>query len=117
MDGVYTADPRIVPEARRLPVLVFEEMLELASLGARVLQYRAVEFASKYNVNLRVLSSFEDGEGTLITPEDPSMEQRLISGVAYSRDEAKLTVLGVPDRPGIAWRTLGPIADAISRST
>ena len=112
VDGVYTADPRIVPQARRLPHLVYEEMLELAGGGAKVLQIRAVEFASKYNVRLRVLSSFEEGEGTLIMPDDASMEQPLISGVAYSRDEAKLTVLGVPDRPGIAYRTLGPVSDA-----
>ena len=112
VDGVYTTDPKIVPEARRMSHLTFEEMLELASLGAKVLQIRAVEFASKYEVNLRVLSSFEDGEGTFITPEDPNMEQPLISGVAYSKDEAKLTVLGVPDRPGVAFRTLGPVADA-----
>ena len=112
VDGVYTADPRIVPQARRLPRLVYEEMLELAGGGAKVLQIRSVEFASKYNVTLRVLSSFEGGEGTLIMPDDASMEQPLISGVTYSRDEAKLTVLGVPDRPGIAYRTLGPISDA-----
>ena len=112
VDGVYTADPRIVAQARRLSHLVYEEMLELAGGGAKVLQLRAVEFASKYNVRLRVLSSFEEGEGTLIMPEDGSMEQPLISGVAYSRDEAKLTVLGVPDKPGIAYRTLGPVADA-----
>lgn len=112
VDGVYTADPRIVPQARRLPHLIYEEMLELAGGGAKVLQIRSVEFASKYNVRLRVLSSFEEGEGTLIMPDDGSMEQPLISGVAYSRDEAKLTVLGVPDRPGIAYRTLGPVSDA-----
>ena len=112
VDGVYTADPRVVPQARRLHCLVYEEMLELAGGGAKVLQIRAVEFASKYDVKLRVLSSFEEGEGTLIMPDDGSMEQPLISGVAYSRDEAKLTVLGVPDKPGIAWRTLGPISDA-----
>ena len=112
VDGVYTADPRIVPRARRLSRLVYEEMLELAGGGAKVLQIRAVEFASKYNVTLRVLSSFEEGEGTLIMPDDASMEQPLISGVTCSRDEAKLTVLGVPDRPGIAYRTLGPVADA-----
>ena len=112
VDGVYTADPRIVPQARRLPHLIYEEMLELAGGGAKVLQLRSVEFASKYNVKLRVLSSFEEGEGTLIMPDDESMEQPLISGVAYSRDEAKLTVLGVPDKPGIAFRTLGPISDA-----
>jgi len=112
VDGVYTSDPRVVPDARRLTRLTFEEMLELASLGARVLQIRAVEFASKYNVPLRVLSSFEEGEGTLITPEDEEMEQPLISGVAFNRDEAKLTILGVPDKPGVAARLLGPIADA-----
>ena len=112
VDGVYTADPRIVPQARRLPHLIYEEMLELAGGGAKVLQLRSVEFASKYNVKIRVLSSFEEGEGTLIMPDDESMEQPLISGVAYSRDEAKLTVLGVPDKPGIAFRTLGPISDA-----
>ena len=112
VDGVYTADPRIVPEARRLSHLTLEEMLELAGGGAKVLQIRAVEFASKYDVKVRVLSSFEPGEGTLIMPDDETMEQPLISGVAYSRDEAKLTILGVPDKPGIAYRTLGPIADA-----
>ncbi|MEE9158463.1 MAG: aspartate kinase [Gammaproteobacteria bacterium] len=112
VDGVYTADPRIVAEARRLDSLAYEEMLELASLGAKVLQIRAVEFARKYDVPMRVLSSFEDGPGTQIVAEDESMEQALISGVAYNRDEAKLTVVGVPDEPGIAFRILGPIADA-----
>nr|VFJ56460.1 MAG: aspartate kinase [Candidatus Kentron sp. FW]VFJ60211.1 MAG: aspartate kinase [Candidatus Kentron sp. FW] len=112
VDGVYTSDPRIVREARRLDVLAFEEMLELASLGAKVLQIRAVEFARKYNVPLRVLSSFEEGEGTLVTTEDRIVEQPLISGIAFSRDEAKLTILGVPDRPGIAYAILGPIASA-----
>jgi aspartate kinase len=112
VDGVYTSDPRVVPEARRLDTITFEEMLELASLGARVLQIRAVEFASKYNVTLRVLSSFEEGKGTLITSEDATMEQPLIAGVAFNQDEAKLTVKGVPDRPGIAAALLGPIADA-----
>lgn len=112
VDGVYTADPRVVPEARRLPRLTYEEMLELASLGAKVLQIRSVEFASKYKVPLRVLSSFEGGEGTLITTEDTTMEQPLISGVAFNRDEAKLTILGVPDTPGTAHRILGPIAEA-----
>ena len=113
VDGVYTADPRVVQEARRLEALTFEEMLELASLGAKVLQIRAVEFASKYGVPLRVLSSFEDGPGTLIGPdlEDNSMEQPLISGVAFNRDEAKITVLGVQDRPGVAFSILGPVAD------
>jgi aspartate kinase len=101
-----------VPDARRLETITFEEMLELASLGARVLQIRAVEFASKYNVKLRVLSSFEEGRGTLITSEDATMEQPLISGVAFNQDEAKLTVKGVPDRPGIAAALLGPLAKA-----
>ena len=112
VDGVYTADPRVVPDARRLGRLTFEEMLELAGQGAKVLQIRAVEFASKYNVPLRVLSSFEEGEGTLISGESEDMEQPLISGVAFSRDEAKLTVVGVPDRPGIAHHILDPIASA-----
>jgi aspartate kinase len=112
VDGVYTTDPRVVPEARRLDRLTFEEMLELASQGAKVLQIRSVEFASKYNVPLRVLSSFEEGEGTLITAEEEGMEQAVISGIAFNRDEAQLTVLGVPDQPGVAYRILGPIADA-----
>jgi aspartate kinase len=112
VDGVYTTDPRIVPEARRLDKICFEEMLEMASLGSKVLQIRAVEFASKYNVPLRVLSSFEEGAGTLITPEDQTMEQALISGIAFSRDEAKLTIIGVPDKPGIAYKILGPVAEA-----
>ncbi|MEA2079877.1 MAG: aspartate kinase [Pseudomonadota bacterium] len=112
VDGVYTTDPRVEPDARRLERITFEEMLEMASLGSKVLQIRAVEFAGKYNVALRVLSSFEEGEGTLITYEDEGMEQALISGIAFSRDEAKLTVLGVPDQPGVAHRILGPIADA-----
>ena len=113
VDGVYTTDPRLVPEARRLEALTFEEMLELASLGAKVLQIRAMEFASKYDVPLRVLSSFEDGPGTLIGPdvEDQSMEQALISGIAFARDEAKITVVGVQDRPGVAFSILGPIAN------
>ena len=113
VDGVYTTDPRVVPEARRLDALTFEEMLELASLGAKVLQIRSVEFASKYGVPLRVLSSFEDGPGTLIGPdvEDQSMEQPLISGIAFTRDEAKVTVMGVQDRPGVAFSILGPVAD------
>ena len=112
VDGVYTTDPRVVPEARRLEVLTFEEMLELASLGAKVLQIRSVEFASKYGVPLRVLSSFEDGPGTLIGPdvEDDPMEQPLISGIAFNRDEAKITVVGVQDRPGVAFSILGPVA-------
>lgn len=113
VDGVYTTDPRIVPEARRLKTITFEEMLEMASLGSKVLQIRSVEFAGKYRVRLRVLSSFEDeGEGTLITFEEDTMERPLISGIAFNRDEAKLTVLGVPDRPGIAAHILGPIAEA-----
>ncbi|MBW7903138.1 MAG: aspartate kinase [Rhodocyclaceae bacterium] len=114
VDGVYTTDPRIVPEARKLDSVTFEEMLEMASLGSKVLQIRSVEFAGKYKVKLRVLSSFQDeGEGTLITvEEEKSMEQPIISGIAFNRDEAKLTVLGVPDRPGIAYQILGPIADA-----
>ncbi|HBX60077.1 MULTISPECIES: aspartate kinase [unclassified Methylophaga] len=110
VDGVYTTDPRVVPEARRLDHITFEEMLEMASLGAKVLQIRSVEFAGKYNVPLRVLSSFTDGGGTLITSEEPSMEQALISGIAFNRDEAKLTILGVPDQPGVAYKILGPIA-------
>jgi len=112
VDGVYTTDPRVVPEARRLPQITYEEMLEMASLGSKVLQIRSVEFASKYNVPLRVLSSFEDGPGTLISVEDKSMEQPLISGIAFNRDEAKLTILGVPDEPGVASRILGPVADS-----
>jgi len=114
VDGVYTTDPRIVPEARRLNTVTFEEMLEMASLGSKVLQIRSVEFAGKYKVKLRVLSSFEEtGEGTLITfEEDDKMEQATISGIAFNRDEAKITILGVPDRPGIAYQILGPVADA-----
>ena len=112
VDGVYTTDPRVVPEARRLEQITFEEMLEMASLGSKVLQIRAVELAGKYNVPLRVLSSFEEGDGTLISIEDESMEQALISGIAFNRDEAKLTILGVPDQPGIANQILGPVADA-----
>ena len=113
VDGVYTTDPRVVPEARRLERITFEEMLEMASLGSKVLQIRAVEFAGKYNVPLRVLSSFEEaGEGTLITYEEAGMEQAQISGIAFNRDEAKLTVLGVPDQPGVAHLILGPIAAA-----
>ena len=117
VDGVYTTDPRVVPEARKLDTITFEEMLEMASLGSKVLQIRSVEFAGKYKVKLRVLSSFEEygqgGEGTLITVEENSnMEQAIISGIAFNRDEAKLTVLGVPDKPGIAYQVLGPIADA-----
>jgi aspartate kinase len=122
VDGVYTTDPRIVPEARRLHTITFEEMLELASLGSKVLQIRSVEFAGKYRVRLRVLSSLSDAEqplaveatsGTLITyEEDTKMEQAVISGIAFSRDEAKITLTRVPDRPGIAYQILGPIAEA-----
>jgi aspartate kinase len=112
VEGVYTSDPRVVPEARLLKEITHEEMLELASLGAKVLQIRAVEFASKYNVPLRVLSTFVEGEGTRIIPEEQLMEQPLISGVAFNRDEAKITICGVPDKPGIAFRVLGPIAKA-----
>ena len=114
VDGVYTTDPRVVPEARRLKTITFEETMELASLGSKILQIRSVEFAGKYKVRLRVLSSFEEGgEGTLITfEEDENMEHAIISGIAFNRDEAKITVLGVPDRPGIAYQILGPVADA-----
>ncbi len=113
VDGVYTTDPRMVDSARRLDKITFEEMLELAGLGAKVLQIRAVEFAGKYNVPLRVLSSFTDGPGTLITIEDDdSVEAPVISGIAFNRDEAKVTVIGVPDTPGVASRILGPISAA-----
>jgi len=122
VDGVYTTDPRIVPEARRLSSISFEEMLEMASLGSKVLQIRSVEFAGKYRVPLRVLSSFtpwdiplseEAASGTLITfEEDEKMEQAVVSGIAFNRDEAKITVMGVPDKPGIAYQILGPVADA-----
>ncbi len=112
VDGVYTTDPRIVPQARRLPEVTYEEMLEMASLGAKVLQIRAVEFASKYGVRLRVLSSFDEGSGTLITTEDSIMEQAAISGVTLNRDEAQVMVIGVPDRHGVASAILGPVADA-----
>jgi aspartate kinase len=122
VDGVYTTDPRVVPEARRLSVVSFEEMLEMASLGSKVLQIRSVEFAGKYKVPLRVLSSLTDpaiplqeekNSGTLITfEEDSKMESAVISGIAFSRDEAKLTLLGVPDKPGVAYAILGPVAKA-----
>ncbi len=114
VDGIYTTDPRVVPEARRLASITFEEMLEMASLGSKILQIRSVEFAGKYKVKLRVLSSFEEeGEGTLITfEEDGNMEQPVISGIAFNRDEAKITVSGVPDHPGVAYQILGPVADA-----
>ncbi len=112
VDGVYTTDPRIEPNARRLTRITFEEMLEMASLGSKILQIRSVEFAGKYNVPLRVLSTFEEGEGTLITYEEAGMESVLISGIAFNRDEAKLTIAGVPDQPGVATQILGPIAEA-----
>ncbi|HBO9561901.1 TPA: aspartate kinase [Pseudomonas aeruginosa] len=114
VDGVYTTDPRVVPQARRLDKIAFEEMLEMASLGSKVLQIRAVEFAGKYNVPLRVLHSFQEGPGTLITidDEEESMEQPIISGIAFNRDEAKLTIRGVPDTPGVAFKILGPISAA-----
>jgi len=111
--GVYTTDPRVVEDARLLKSITFEEMLELASLGAKVLQIRAVEFAGKYKVPLRVLSTFEEGEGTLISlEEDSEMEDPAIAGIAFERDEAKLTVTGVPDVPGIAYKVIGPVSDA-----
>jgi len=112
VDGVYTTDPRVVPTARRLDRITFEEMLEMASLGSKVLQNRSVEFAGKYNVRLRVLSSYEEGPGTLITFEEENMENPVISGIAFNRDEAKLTILGVPDQPGVAYHILGPIGQA-----
>lgn len=114
VDGVYTTDPRVVERARRLDKVTFEEMLEMASLGSKVLQIRAVEFAGKYNVPLRVLSSFKDGPGTLITldEEDSTMEQPIVSGIAFNRDEAKVTVAGVPDIPGAAAKILAPIGAA-----
>ena len=114
VDGIYTTDPRVVPEAKKLDSITFEEMLEMASLGSKVLQIRAVEFAGKYKVKLRVLSSFEEeGDGTLITFEEKNkMEDPIISGIAFNRDEAKVSILGVPDKPGIAYQILGPIADA-----
>lgn len=113
VDGVYTTDPRVVDSARRLKKITFEEMIEMASLGSKVLQIRAVEFAGKYNVPLRVLSSFQEGEGTLITLEDENvMEQPVVSGIAFNRDEAKVTIAGVPDTPGSALRILKPVSDA-----
>lgn len=113
VDGVYTTDPRVVSQAQRLDKITFEEMLEMASLGSKVLQIRAVEFAGKYNVPLRVLHSFKEGPGTLITiDEEESMEQPIISGIAFNRDEAKLTIRGVPDTPGVAFKILGPISAA-----
>lgn len=112
VDGVYTTDPRVEPNARRLDTITFEEMLEMASLGAKVLQIRSVEFAGKYNVPLRVLSSFKEGAGTLITLEERKMESPVISGIAFNRDEAKLTIVGVPDKPGVACKILAPIGEA-----
>lgn len=113
VDGVYTTDPRVVPNARKMAKITFEEMLEMASLGSKVLQIRAVEFAGKYGVTLRVLSSFTDGDGTLITiDEENPLEQALISGIAFNRDEAQITVLGVPDTPGVAYQIVGPVAEA-----
>ncbi len=112
VDGVYTTDPRVVSDARRLARITFEEMLEMASLGSKVLQIRAVEFAGKYNIPLRVLSSFTEGEGTLITYEENTMEHALVTGIAFNRDETQLTILGVEDRPGVASAILGPIAEA-----
>lgn len=113
VDGVYTTDPRVVAKAQRLDRITFEEMLEMASLGSKVLQIRAVEFAGKYSVPLRVLHSFQEGPGTLITLDDEvSMEQPIISGIAFNRDEAKLTIRGVPDTPGVAFKILGPISSA-----
>ena len=112
VDGVYTTDPRVEPKARKLDKITFEEMLEMSSLGSKVLQIRSVEFAGKYNVPLRVLSSFEEGEGTLIALEDDDVEQALISGIAFNRDEAQLTINGVPDQPGVASKILGPVTDA-----
>ncbi|MEM6581154.1 MAG: aspartate kinase [Pseudomonadota bacterium] len=113
VDGVYTTDPRVVDGARRLDQITFEEMLEMASMGSKVLQIRAVEFAGKYQVPLRVLHSFKEGPGTLITLEDTNqMEMPTIAGIAFNRDEAKLMVLGVPDQPGVAYKILGPIGEA-----
>ena len=112
VDGVYTTDPRVEPRARKLDRITFEEMLEMASLGSKVLQIRSVEFAGKYNVPLRVLSSFQEGAGTLISYEEAGVEKALISGIAFNRDEAKLTIQGVPDEPGVASHILGPIAEA-----
>lgn len=113
VDGVYTTDPRVVESAQRLDQITFEEMLEMASLGSKVLQIRSVEFAGKYKVPLRVLSSFQDGGGTLITTEDEdTVEKPIISGIAFNRDEAKLTLMGVPDLPGVASRILGPVSAA-----
>jgi len=113
VDGVYTTDPRLVSDARRLDKITFEEMLEMASQGSKILQIRSVEFAGKYSVPLRVLSSFEEGPGTLISlEEDDQMEKPLVSGIAFNRDEAKLTIRGIPDQPGVAYKVLGAISEA-----
>ena len=113
VDGVYTTDPRVVSNARRLDKITFEEMLEMASQGSKILQIRSVEFAGKYNVPLRVMSSFEEGNGTLISLEDEDqMEKAVVSGIAFNRDEAKLTIRGIPDQPGVAYKVLGAISDA-----
>src|SRR5579859_2670566 len=112
VDGVYTTDPRIVAKARKLDKISYEEMLELASVGAKVLQTRSVEMAMKHRVRVQVLSSFEDKPGTLVCDEDEIVEKELVSGIAYSRDEAKITVIKVPDRPGIAASVFGPLAEA-----
>lgn len=112
VDGVYTTDPRIEPNARKLDKITFEEMLEMSGLGSKVLQIRAVQFAGKFNVPLRVLSSFEEGEGTLIALEDDNVEQQLVSGIAFNKDEAQITITGVPDHPGIATKILGPVTKA-----
>jgi aspartate kinase len=113
VDGVYTTDPRIVANARRLDKITFEEMLEMASQGSKILQIRSVEFAGKYNVPLRVMSSFEEGPGTLISlEEDDQMEKAVVSGIAFNRDEAKLTIRGIPDQPGVAYKVLGAISEA-----
>jgi aspartate kinase len=113
VDGVYTTDPRVVGEAQRLEKITFEEMIEMASQGSKVLQIRSVEFAGKYKVPLRVKSSFEEGPGTLISlEEDDLMEKAVVSGIAFNRDEAKLTIRGIPDQPGVAYKVLGPISDA-----
>jgi aspartate kinase len=112
VDGVYTTDPRIVPRAKKLARITYEEMLELASLGAKVLQTRSVALAMQYNVPVQVLSSFEDKPGTLVTADDPTMEHQTVSGITYSRDEAKVTLVGVQDRPGVAAHIFGALADA-----
>jgi aspartate kinase len=113
VDGVYTTDPRVVANARKLDKITFEEMLEMASQGSKVLQIRSVEFAGKYNVPLRVMSSFAEGSGTLISlEENEQMEKPVVSGIAFNRDEAKLTIRGIPDQPGVAFKVLGAVSDA-----